>query len=41
MRVLPGPPALTSFEAARLVQRIQSNHPTEASGVMSVEAWYL
>ncbi len=41
MRILPGSPALTSFEAARVVQRIRNNHPAEACDVIGVEASYL
>ncbi len=41
VRVLPGSPALTAFEAARIVQRLRAQFPAEAVGVTAVESAYL
>ena len=41
MRVLPGPSALTAFEAERVVQRLRTNYPAEAGNVVAVESSYL
>ncbi|MGD0647837.1 MAG: phosphoribosylformylglycinamidine synthase, partial [Acidobacteriaceae bacterium] len=41
MRVLPGPSALTAFEAERVVQKLRANYPAEAGKVVAVESSYL
>ena len=41
MRVLPGPSALTAFEAERVVQKLRVNYPAEAGNVVAVESSYL
>lgn len=41
VRVLPGPSALTAFEAERVVQKLRTNYPAEAADVVAVEASYL
>ena len=41
MRVLPGPSALTAFEAERVVQKLRANYPAEAGNVVAVESSYL
>ncbi|MGA7157608.1 MAG: phosphoribosylformylglycinamidine synthase [Acidobacteriaceae bacterium] len=41
MRILPGPSALTPFEAARVMQRLRAQYPVEAAGVVAVESAYL
>ena len=41
MRVLPGPSALTAFEAERVVQKLRTNFPAEARNVVAVESSYL
>ncbi len=41
MRVLPGPSALTAFEAERVVQKLRTNYPAEAGKVVAVESSYL
>ena len=41
MRVLPGPSALTAFEAERVVQKLRTNFPAEAGKVVAVESSYL
>ena len=41
MRVLPGPSALTAFEAERVVQKLRTSYPVEAANVVAVESSYL
>ncbi len=41
MRVLPGPSALTAFEAERVVQRLRTNYPAEAGDIVAVESSFL
>jgi phosphoribosylformylglycinamidine synthase len=41
VRVLPGPSALTAFEAERVVQKLRTNYPAEAGNVVAVESSYL
>jgi len=41
VRVLPGPSALTAFEADRVVQKLRTNYPAEAENVVAVESSYL
>ena len=41
MRVLPGPAALTAFEAERVVQKLRATFPAEAGNVIAVESSYL
>ncbi len=41
MRVLPGPSALTAFEAERVVEKLRANCPAEAANVVAVESSYL
>jgi len=41
VRVLPGPSALTAFEAERVVQKLRVNYPAEAGNVVAVESSYL
>jgi phosphoribosylformylglycinamidine synthase len=41
MRVLPGPSALTAFEATRLASTLRARFPEQAAGVAAVEASYL
>ena len=39
--MLPGPSALTAFEAERVVQKLRTNFPAEAGKVVAVESSYL
>ncbi len=39
--MLPGPSALTVFEAERVVQKLRANYPAEAGNVVAVESSYL
>lgn len=41
LRILPGPTALTPFEAARVVQRLRARFPVEAADVVGVESSFL
>jgi phosphoribosylformylglycinamidine synthase len=41
VRVLPGPSALTAFEAERVVQKLRANYPTEAANVVGVESSFI
>jgi phosphoribosylformylglycinamidine synthase len=41
VRVLPGPSALTAFEAARVVEKLRASYPAAAANVVAVEASYL
>jgi phosphoribosylformylglycinamidine synthase len=41
VRVLPGPAALTAFEAQRVVEKLRTNYPAEAGNVAAVESSYL
>jgi phosphoribosylformylglycinamidine synthase len=41
VRVLPGPSALTAFEAARVVEKLRASYPAAAASVVAVEASYL
>ncbi len=41
LRVLPGPPALTAFEAERVVQKLRASYPVDAANVVAVESSYL
>jgi phosphoribosylformylglycinamidine synthase len=41
VRVLPGPSALTAFEAERVVQKLRTNYSAEAGKVVAVESSYL
>ena len=41
VRVLPGPSALTAFEAERMADKLRASYPAEAAGVAAVEASYL
>jgi phosphoribosylformylglycinamidine synthase len=41
VRVLPGPSALTAFEAARVVEKLRASYPATAANVVAVEASYL
>ncbi len=41
VRVLPGPPALTAFEADRVVQKLRTNYPVDAANVVALESSYL
>ncbi len=39
--MLPGPSALTAFEAERVVEKLRTNYPAEAAKVVAVESSYL
>lgn len=41
LQILPGPSALTAFEATRVAEKLRVRYPVEAAGVDSVEASYL
>ncbi len=41
VRVLPGPSALTAFEAQRVVEKLRTNYPVQAANVVGVESSYL
>jgi phosphoribosylformylglycinamidine synthase len=41
VQMLPGPPALTAFEAVRMVEKLRARFPAEAADVVSIEASYL
>jgi phosphoribosylformylglycinamidine synthase len=41
VRVLPGPSALTTFEAERVVEKLRTSYPVDAANVVAIEASYL
>jgi len=41
VRVLPGPSALTTFEAERVVAKLRANYPVDAANVVAAEASYV
>jgi phosphoribosylformylglycinamidine synthase len=41
VRVLPGPSALTTFEAERVVAKLRANYPIDAANVTAIEASYV
>ena len=41
VRVLPGPSALTTFEAERAVEKLRTNYPVDAAKVSAIEAAYV
>ena len=41
VRVLPGPSALTTFEAERVVAKLRVNYPVDAANVVAIDASYL